>query len=283
LHKRAALSLNCIAEMLTHPSDEIIFVDYNSPDDLATFPEVIQDALTSRVRGLLRILRVRPRQHKPFASSTQLSVLEPIARNVGLRRSLPMNRWILSTNTDTLLVSRFGNPMSTVAARLISGCYHLPRFEMPVSLWESLDRRRAEVSIREMEYWGRRFHLNEIVCSQDPAIRFDSPGDFQLIMRHDLVRIHGFDENMLHGWHIDANIAKRMKLLYGRASGYLEQFLCYHCEHTRNLTQLHRAAGNRNSWSTFVDGVTTAFVPRQAGDWGLAREDVEEIRLAPPS
>jgi hypothetical protein len=39
LHKRAALSLNCIAEVLTDPSDEILFVDYNTADDFPTFPE----------------------------------------------------------------------------------------------------------------------------------------------------------------------------------------------------------------------------------------------------
>jgi hypothetical protein len=38
LHKRAALSLNCIAELLTHDQDEILFVDYNTPDDFPTFP-----------------------------------------------------------------------------------------------------------------------------------------------------------------------------------------------------------------------------------------------------
>ena len=60
LHKRAALSLNCIAEVLTDPSDEILFVDYNTPDDFPTFPEAIQDTLTIRAREKLRIFRVRP-------------------------------------------------------------------------------------------------------------------------------------------------------------------------------------------------------------------------------
>jgi hypothetical protein len=46
LHKRAALSLNCMAEVLTEPMDEILFVDYNTPDDYPTFPEAIQDTLT---------------------------------------------------------------------------------------------------------------------------------------------------------------------------------------------------------------------------------------------
>jgi hypothetical protein len=42
LHKRAALSLNCMAEVLSDPDDEVLFVDYNTPDDFPTFPEAIQ-------------------------------------------------------------------------------------------------------------------------------------------------------------------------------------------------------------------------------------------------
>ena len=50
LHKRATLSLNCIAETLTHEDDEIIFVDYNTVDDFPTFPEAIQDILTDNCK-----------------------------------------------------------------------------------------------------------------------------------------------------------------------------------------------------------------------------------------
>ncbi len=75
LHKRAALSLNCMAEVLTDPADEILFVDYNTPDDYPTFPEAIQDTLTKRAREILRILRVRPRIHERFKSKTHLKAL----------------------------------------------------------------------------------------------------------------------------------------------------------------------------------------------------------------
>ena len=37
LHRRAALSFNCLAEVLTDDDDEIVFVDYNTPDELPTF------------------------------------------------------------------------------------------------------------------------------------------------------------------------------------------------------------------------------------------------------
>ena len=106
LHKRAALSLNCIAEVLDGADDEILFVDYNTPDDFPTFPEAIQDTLTPKAKRLLRVLRIRPRDHARFADRSHLVALEPVARNVAVRRSNPANRWILSTNTDMIFVPR---------------------------------------------------------------------------------------------------------------------------------------------------------------------------------
>ena len=83
LHERSALGLNCIAELLTDPKDEILFVDYNTPNDLPTFPEAIRDTLTKTARQKLRVLRVRSYIHERFANRTPLSVLPAIARNVG--------------------------------------------------------------------------------------------------------------------------------------------------------------------------------------------------------
>src|SRR5215217_8199785 len=121
LHKRAAISLNCLAEVLRHPEDELIFVDYNSPDELPTFPEAIADTLTSHARAVLRILRLRPRIHARYNARTQLAAPEPIARNVGVRRSNAANRWILSTNTDIVLVPRRARDLSEIVADLESG------------------------------------------------------------------------------------------------------------------------------------------------------------------
>src|SRR6185437_1640685 len=131
LHKRAALSLNCMAEVLTDSSDEILFVDYNTPDDFPTFPEAIQDTLTRRARNILRVLRVRPRIHERFKSQTHLVALEPIARNVAIRRSNPTNRWILSTNTDMIFVPQRIGSLSKLVRDLAPGFYHAPRIEIP--------------------------------------------------------------------------------------------------------------------------------------------------------
>lgn len=279
LHKRAALSFNCVAELLTDDADEILFVDYNTPDDYPTFPEAIQDTLTPRARRLLRILRVRPAQHQRFKDRTHLVALEPIARNVAVRRSNPANRWILSTNTDMIFVPRHGQSLSDATIDLDDGLYHLPRFEIPETLWETLDRLDPSGTIQKVGTWGRAFHLNEIVHARDAWVKYDGPGDFQLMLRADLFRLSGFHEDMLLGWHVDSNIARRLYLLYGETRDLAASFFGYHCDHTRQVTPAHRWNAVQNDLAEFNDNVAKADLPDQADSWGLAGETVEELTV----
>lgn len=278
LHKRAALSFNCIAELLTDPDDEILFVDYNTPDDFPTFPEAIQDTLTAKAQARLRILRVRPEVHARFKDRTHLQALEPVARNVAVRRSNPANRWILSTNTDMIFVPRDGQMLTEQVRNLPKGYYGIPRFEIPESLWETLDRLDPIGTIKTVGDWGWRFHLNEIVYGA-PIIKFDAPGDFQLIDRADLIDMHGFDEDMLLGWHVDSNICKRLYLKYGAVGDLSGKLFGYHCDHTRQVTPMHKRTAVENSLARFVDGVTLLDLQKQADSWGCANVDIEEIRL----
>ena len=162
LHKRAALSLNCMAEVLIDPADEILFVDYNTPDDFPTFPEAIQDTLTERARELLRIFRVRPRVHDKFKSRTHLPALEPIARNVAVRRSSPQNRWILSADIGMIVIPQVDVSLSDIVRGLTPGFYHAPRIEIPEALWESLDRRAPKAAMSTVREWDSAARRNEI-------------------------------------------------------------------------------------------------------------------------
>ncbi len=278
LHKRAALSLNCLAELLTDPDDEILFVDYNTPDDFPTFPEAIQDTLTAKAKAYLRILRVRPSVHARFKNKTHLMALEPVARNIAVRRSNPANRWILSTNTDMIFVPRNGQSLSEMVGDLPKGYYGIPRFELPESLWENLDRYDAPGTIRAVGEAGWKFHLNEIVYGVK-TIKFDAPGDFQLIDREDLHRVHGFNEEMLVGWHVDSNLCKRLFMLYGEVGDLSDRLFGYHCDHTRQVTPMHRRAAVENSLVKFVDTVTEPTLPAQADSWGCADADIECISI----
>jgi len=280
LSKRAALGLNCMAEVLTDEADEILFVDYNTPDDLPTFPEAIADTLTEQARRRLRILRVRPAHHAAFAKRTHLPVLEPIARNVAIRRSNPANRWVLSTNTEMIFVPRTGHSLSDIVASLSRGFYATPRFEVPESLWESFDRYDPGGVLQEVARWGWDAFLNDVVLSQYESILYDAPGDFQLVRRKDLFAIDGFNERMLLGWHVDVNLFRRLSLLYKGAdtSDLADRVFGYHCTHTRQQTVMHAPDAPRNDIVKAYE-VKRPNLPRQRQTWGLANVDIEEISL----
>ena len=278
MHKRRALSLNCMAAVLSDPMDEILFVDFNTPDDFPTFPEAIRDTLTPAARKRLRILRVRPSVHAKYQPRTHLAVVEPVARNVAVRRSNPANRWILSSNTDMIFTPREGGSLSELVRDLPPGYYGIPRFELPESLWESLDRNQPEVVISTVAEWGWKFHLNEIVRGVD-VIKFDAPGDFQLVERADLFKIHGFNEEMLRGWHVDSNLSKRLSFLHGGVSDLSLAVFGYHCGHTRLMTPNHSPVKVEDKFFEFVHMVTAPDLSEQAETWGLAQEEIEEVRL----
>jgi hypothetical protein len=279
LHKRAAISLNCIAELLTHPEDEIIFVDCNTPDDLPTFVEAIGDTLTPKLKSLLRILRIRPSLYDKFKGESPLKALEPHCRNVAIRGSNPANKWILSTNTDMIFVVRDPEQsLSDAVTDLPDGFYELPRFEIPDSMWERFDRLNPSQIISNMRRWGQSLHLNEAVSGHH-IIRFDGPGDFQLMLRDQIFAIHGFDERMIWGWHADSNICKRMYLLNGKTDSFLDRCFGYHCSHVRTVTWYHRDNTTQNSMDKFFRQVRNPHLPNQKG-WGLVNEELEELRLS---
>jgi len=278
LHKRAALSFNCMAEVLGEDGDEILFVDYNTPDDFPTFPEAIQDTLSDKARKKLRIFRVRPHIHRRFSDKTRLVALEPIARNVAVRRSNPANRWILSTNTDMIFVPQRAQSLNEFTRDLPAGFYHAPRIEIPETLWESLDRNKAREAIETVREWGSTLHVDEIVFGS-PLILYDGPGDFQLMERSDLFEIQGFDEEMLLGWHVDSNIAKRLTMLRGKVGDLGKEVYGYHCDHARQVTLMHSHSRTENDWRRFIENVPKPWIPEQADSWGCANDEIEEIRL----
>ncbi len=279
LHKRAAISLNCIAEVLDEPDDEILFVDYNTPNDLPTFIEAIYDTLTPAAKSRLRVLRVRPELHARMVPATHLVALEPHSRNIAIRRSNPGNRWVLFTNSDMIFIPRAGFSSLAGAVRdLPDGHYVAPRFELPEALWESFPRSDPKAVMQSCRELSARLHLEEIAVTY-PYMRFDSPGDFQLAPRQALFDIHGFDERMIHGWHADSNMCKRLYLFFGgRTESLEERFRGYHCDHTRVSTLAHRQGAKlENDLDTFVWSVTDPIAPHQADSWGAPQERIEEL------
>jgi len=281
LHKRAAISFNALAEVMSDPDDEILFVDYNTPDDHPTFPEAIHDTLTDKVKRVMRIFRVRPQQHSHLKARTHLVALEAQSRNVALRRSNPRNRWILYTNTDILLVPRNeGESLSDILGALPDGFYETPRFELPEMLWEAaFDRRDPVANLARLRDWAVRFRLNQVVHNSMP-MRYDALGDFQAALRDDMFAIHGFDEEMLLGWHCDSNLAARLALYRGTVDTLIDKVFSYHCDHTRVAAANNKGRQTTmNDLNRFIWDVATPYLPAQADSWGWPDLDIEEIRL----
>lgn len=278
-HKRLAISLNCLAQILTDDRDEIIFVDYNTPNELPTIIEAIQDILTTKTKSFLRILRVRPFYHQSFAKQTALPVIEPLARNVAIRRTRPHNKWILSTNIDMIFVPEEGDSLTQIVSDLKDGYYCLPRFEIPENLWElSFERMHPEKNLALLKRHSQALNLNTVV-RKEGCIQYDNPGDFQLMLRKDLIDMGGFDERMIKGWHVDSNLCKRMDLL-GRSGQCIEKFLKgYHCNHTHKESFLHSQSRTQNDWYQFVESPSLVPILNQP-NWGLADQDIEEVSLS---
>jgi hypothetical protein len=281
LHKRAAISFNAIAEVMSDPDDDLLFVDYNTPDDHPTFPEAIQDTLTDKAKKVMRVFRVRPEQHVHLRARTHLVALEAQSRNVALRRSNPRNRWILYTNTDMLLVPRDEKEsLSDILGSIPDGFYQVPRFELPEMLWEAaFDRRDPAGNLAKLRDWSMRFHLNQVVLNHMP-MRYDALGDFQAALREDMFAIHGFDEEMLLGWHCDSNLAARLALYRGSVDTLIDKVFGYHCDHTRVAAANNKGRQTKmNDHDRFLWNVSSPYLPAQAETWGWPDLEVEEIRL----
>ena len=281
LPKRAAISLNCIAEVLSDPDDEILFVDYNTPDDLPTYIEAVYDTLTPAAKSRLRVFRARPRQI-PIVKQSHLSALDPQSRNIAIRRSNPRNRWLLFTNSDMIFLPREGVADLTAAVRdLPDGLYILPRFELPEPLWETFPRSDPAAILQTCRHLGPALHVDEITLAL-PANRFDQPGDFQLAPRQAMWAIHGFEERMIHGWHHDSNVCKRLYLYYGnRTESLAHRLKGYHCDHVRVASPIHWVGRKmENDLQQYVFGITDPIAHHQADTWGAPDELFEEVDFA---
>ena len=277
-HRRVALSLNAMAEVLTGTDDEILFVDYHTPHGMPTLPEAIEDTLTDRAIDLMRVLRVTPEMHMAAVGDrSRLPISEPHARNTAIRHAHPGN-WILSTNTDMVFVPRGEKSLTDLVAELDGDAYCLPRFEIPEWLWESVPRNDPHQMIELLHDWGERIGLDEVTLGHD-WILYDAPGDFQLV-RHELMEeVRGFDEEMIHGWHVDSNLWKRIYNRTGHIGTLYPEIAGYHTNHNRTLTRLMEAQSSGNDLGHFVYEVEHSSLPAQVDTWGFQGVDVTEVPL----
>ena len=110
-------------------------------------------------------------------------------------------------------------------------------------------------------------------------IRFDAPGDFQLILREDFLAIDGFDEEMLLGYHVDSNLSRRMLFHRGSIESLGDSLAGYHCNHNREPTVYHGTGKVANDLDRFFVTIDRPELPAQRDTWGLADEALEEVAV----
>jgi len=282
LSKRAALSLNTIASVLGRDDDEIIFVDYNTADDLPTFPETVADTLTCRARALLKIIRVRPHHHLPYKPHTDMVVIEAISRNIAIRRVNKSCQWVLCTNTDMIFnTDAKDTSLTDIAASLAKGLYHIPRFELPETLWENFDRSSPGEARTFLRKNAKTMGLE--VCVEGPAdTLYDYCGDFQLIHLDLLHEIQAFDETMLlKGW-CDPNIARRLQKHGYPAKSLFPTVKGFHCGHHRGFEapdKKSRSGPTKNDAELYFYNLQEAIPPYQPPKWGFKDLKLETFQL----
>ena len=278
LHKRTAISLSHMAVLCEDPDDEIIYVDCNTPAHELTLAEAVADTLTPQARQRLRIFRVSGELMHGAIGETPLPFSDELSRNVGIRRSNPKNRWLLSTNCD-ILIQPLGNSLSAMLDKLQPRFYACPRVSIPIPQWLMLDRgdvRQISEFCDAVIQQGFRLPPER----PEPWLRFHSVGDFQLAPREQWFQIRGCEEGMKLWGHSDANNARRLNLLNGggQTPDLAAALRVFHLDHNPNAAASHQVTLVHNDWQTWVETVSD-YRSRNPENWGLADVVLPEIRL----
>jgi hypothetical protein len=276
-NKRVALSLNNMAESLIGKSDEIIFVDWNTHENLPTLIESVSDTLSETTKKYLKIIRVSPDIHESLVDSVApLPTLEPFARNCAIRRMNEKNNWILSTNTDMLFkFKREALNFRDILLKINSGYWGIPRIPVAEVIWDNWNRLDPISVINELKTYEKT--LIPKICVYSNDILFDAPGDFQLVDRTSMFKVKGFDESMIRGWHVDSNLVRRLEIAGIKVSA-IDQYLDgFHCEHNRENTHFFKRSIT-NDLKKYFDDVKY-YDANNNNNWGLKDLELEKIEF----
>lgn len=275
LSKRVASSLNSLSLPMSK-GDELIFVDWNSDNNNPPFPLAIFDTLTTKTKEHLIIYRVPRRIHEKVSLGARQPIIEPIARNVGIKRA--NNPWVLSTNTDIIL-DLGGKTYESLLSSLEPALYHAFRYEIPEFVWDHFDRANPHLSLEVIQEQLSDKSLFRNITTQPVtghrALFPDGVGDFQLAPKNLWEEIKGFPEEMLRPWHVDSRLSFQLEKISKVESKILKQnqLRAYHQNHLRSSSYLHTDAP--------ANPVEIVEVPYQNDlNWGLWGENLEVIKAS---
>jgi len=263
---------------LLSEGDEIVFVDWNTPIGYPVMPVSIKDDLLPKTKSLLRIIRVPQSVHNLVSEGSNRALIEPLARNVGIRRASPNSKWILSSNTDILFASPSGKNFREIFENLEENLWLSYRFEIPEFVWDGLDRRNPKLTSEFiLAHYRDRSILNRIRVDSASDADFPIPdgvGDFQLATSYLWAKTTGFPEDMKKGWHVDTRLTLQMERISKNQPRLLNEsdMVIFHQNHLRNTTAYHGVTET----NSLLD-VDKPYV--NPTSWGLSDHDLGEIDL----
>jgi hypothetical protein len=279
LHKRTALSINSLAEILHDSGDEIIYVDCNTDDRDQTLLEAIADTLTPRAREITRVFRITGDVMEKALKTKGVRFSDELSRNVAIRRSNPANEWILSTNCDILIYPVVENSLGAVLRKIPNRFHVCPRVDIPYQQWWLLPRSSPDASI---DLCGAVLRSGFCLPPEMPEewLRFQSIGDFQLAPRSQWFEIRGCEEAMVLRGRSDTNNSKRLSILNGGGCtpDLLDHLRVFHLGHNFPHTK-HPDEVALNERAKWVDEIRD-YKSTNEDNWGLAATSLPEIKLS---
>lgn len=264
-HEKLVYSLTSMLVAL----DEVIYVDWNSPDK--SLIEVIRDQLPRT--GKLRCITVTPQMHVELANDPEAQkCVEVLARNIGLRRL--STDWRISANGDVMCLGR-----ETIEPHLTNprAFYCVARRNIDFPFVKELARdgvsNMEEHLLSAIGNWPQAQGGSPLGPTDEWSL-ITCPGDFQIAHRDVWHAIRGFEESLVRRGYADSNVQGKAKLA-GFDLTLMRAIPVFHFNHYADTGSCGGAHGAWNDRHAAIEGFTSTTNPES---WGFAdTRFVEEV------
>lgn len=251
--------------------DEVIYVDWNSPDDVSLI-EVIRDGLPKT--GKLRAIQVTQAKASELTNHTldRQNCVEVMARNIGIRRLT--SDYIVSCNADVMCATRVSIERGIINDRTF---HVIARRETPLHEAAKCGAPGTETIARCMENHAPHFrqHADGSPLAGDPWSMITCPGDFQLAHQSVWDGIKGFEEELIMRGYSDSNV-QRKAVFYGFDLKLVRTIPVFHFQH---YPDTGACGGNTMGWNDQAKALTNFQGTTNPDTWGFTDMEFPEEKI----
>lgn len=260
-------STYCLTSLI-EAMDEVVYVDWNSPDDISLI-ELIRDDLPKT--GKLRAIKISRDIHNQMVGSVPgvQKCVEVLARNIGIRRL--STDYIISTNHDIVCLDR-----DSITSRLKDPTVFHCVARREVGLLETKDLlalgfARAQAFLKETAPQWKQHGDGSPLGPSDKWSLITSPGDFQIAHTGLWGGIRGFEESLLFRGYADSNVQRKADF-YGFDLRLTRDIPVFHFEHYPDTGSCGGGVGPVNDRGAALENFNGSTNPP---NWGFGGVDLE--------